>query len=99
MSWLSRKINNWLRSEERANECVPHDPSRYGFAEAKNKHKIEARGGTNITFYKATGGYVVECGCYDITMDRYEHQLYVVNDEEELGAAISKILTMEALRR
>ena len=49
--------------------------------------------------YKASGGWAIEFRQYDNRNDRVETSLYVVNDEEELGNHISKIITMEALKR
>lgn len=54
-----------------------------------------------ITFkmYKASGGWAIEFRQYDHKNDRVDTNLYVVNDEEELGKHISQIITMEALKR
>lgn len=54
-----------------------------------------------ITFkmFKASGGWAIEFRQYDNKNDRIESNLYVVNDEEELGRHISQIITMEALKR
>ena len=49
--------------------------------------------------FKATGGWAVEFKQYDRKRDSVETSLYVVNDEQELGNHISKIITMEALKR
>jgi|LauGreDrversion4_2_1035121.scaffolds.fasta_scaffold15495_9 hypothetical protein len=54
-----------------------------------------------ITFkmFKANGGWAIEFNQYDNKNDRMDNALYVVNNEEELGNSISKIITMEALKR
>jgi hypothetical protein len=54
-----------------------------------------------ITFkmFKASGGWAIEFRQYDHKNDRVDTNLYVVNDEEELGRHISQIITMEALKR
>ena len=54
-----------------------------------------------ITFrmYKASGGWAIEFKTYDNRNDNVNCSLYVVNDEQELGNHISKIITMEALKR
>jgi hypothetical protein len=49
--------------------------------------------------YKAAGGWAIEFRQYDNRNDRMDTSLYVVNGEEELGNHISKIITMEALKR
>ena len=54
-----------------------------------------------ITFkmFKASGGWAIEFRQYDSRNDRVDMNLYVVNDEQELGKHISQIITMEALKR
>jgi len=54
-----------------------------------------------ITFkmFKASGGWAIEFRQYDSRNDRVDTNLYVVNDEQELGKHISQIITMEALKR
>jgi len=54
-----------------------------------------------ITFkmFKASGGWAIEFRQYDNRNDRVDTNLYVVNDEQELGKHISQIITMEALKR
>jgi hypothetical protein len=49
--------------------------------------------------YKAAGGWAIEFKHYDNRNDRMDTSLYVVNGEEELGNHISRIITMEALKR
>ena len=49
--------------------------------------------------YKASGGWAIEFRQYDRKRDTVDTSLYVVNDEQELGNHISKIITMEALKR
>jgi hypothetical protein len=49
--------------------------------------------------YKAIGGWAIEFRQYDNRNDRVDTSIYVINGEEELGHNISKIITMEALKR
>ena len=49
--------------------------------------------------FKASGGWVIEFRHYDRKYDKVDSSLYVVNDEQQLGDSISKIITMEALKR
>jgi hypothetical protein len=49
--------------------------------------------------YKASGGWAIEFRQYDRKYDKVDTSLYVVNDEMELGNSVSKIITMEALKR
>ncbi len=49
--------------------------------------------------FKASGGWAIEFRQYDSRNDRVDTNLYVVNDEQELGKSIAQIITMEALKR
>ena len=49
--------------------------------------------------FKASGGWAIEFRQYDHKNDRINTSLYVVNGEQELGEHVSKIITMEALKR
>jgi hypothetical protein len=52
-----------------------------------------------IQVYAANGGMVVETRTYDRQKDRTNTNLYIVNDGEDLGNELGKILTMASLSR
>jgi hypothetical protein len=52
-----------------------------------------------IQVYSANGGMVVETRTYDRQKDRTNTNLYIVNDGEDLGNELGKILTMASLSR
>ena len=54
--------------------------------------------GMRFQLYRASGGYVVETRYYDQKADRNYHKLYIIKEEEDIGNAIGKIITMESLR-
>jgi hypothetical protein len=54
--------------------------------------------GMRFQLYRASGGYVVETRYYDQKNDRNLHKLYIVQEDEDVGHAIGKIITMESLR-
>lgn len=51
----------------------------------------------NFKIVKAKGGYVINVSRYDVVADRNHNSVYVITDECDLGAEISRILTMESL--
>ena len=55
----------------------------------------------NFQIYPATGGYVAEIAFYDEKTDSHCRSLHVISttDYSELGDHISKIITIEMLRR
>lgn len=52
-----------------------------------------------ISVYSANGGMVIETRTYDRQKDRTNTNLYIVNDGEDLGNELGKILTMASLSR
>jgi hypothetical protein len=52
----------------------------------------------NFRMYKAENGHVMEVRHYDRRTDRHQNKLYLITDEQDLGAEISKIITVESLR-
>jgi hypothetical protein len=100
--WLASKIDDSKYEDESM-------ASQPGLAISSNKvrrkistvRESDELGTEPITFkmFKASGGWAIEFRQYDHKSDRIDTNLYVVNDEEELGKHISQIITMEALKR
>jgi hypothetical protein len=53
----------------------------------------------NFTLHPAIGGFILELSHYDASTDRYSQRLHIINDSDDMGDAISKILTLELLRK
>jgi hypothetical protein len=49
--------------------------------------------------YPATGGHIVEYAYYDEKTDRNQQALHLIASDQDLGDALSKIMTLEALKR
>jgi hypothetical protein len=49
--------------------------------------------------YPATGGHIVEYSYYDEKTDRNTQALHLIPSDADLGDALSKIMTLEALKR
>jgi hypothetical protein len=54
--------------------------------------------GMRFQLYRASGGYVVETRHYDQKNDRSVNNLYIINDSDDVGEKMGKIITMESLR-
>jgi hypothetical protein len=54
--------------------------------------------GMRFQLYRALGGFVVETRYYDNKQDRHFHKLHIIKEEDDVGHAIGKIITMESLR-
>lgn len=53
----------------------------------------------NFRLYSATGGHIVEYSYYDEKTDRNTQALHLIASDQDLGDSLSKIMTLEALRR
>ena len=49
--------------------------------------------------YPATGGHIVEYAYYDEKTDRNTQALHLIPSDADLGDSLSKIMTLEALKR
>ena len=57
-----------------------------------SKHRM------NFTVYRANGGMMVEYNRYDERKDQHHCELHIVHPDEDLGAALGKIVTFESLK-
>jgi hypothetical protein len=91
LTWRQR-LRNWfnkdLEDSDKAELCV------------QDVHPSNSLDGEGMRFqlYRASGGYVVETRYYDHKADRNYHKLHIINDDQDVGNAIGKIITMESLR-
>lgn len=88
---FKQRIRNWLMND--------HDEGQYGLAIASDSEgpNIQSQG-FRLNVYGASGGTIVETTKYDRKHDEHRHGLHVVTDDKDLGAELSKIITMESLR-
>lgn len=98
--WLDSKIQN-SRTEDEPNSIGLVSRPSVKLRKSNSVRESDELGSEPITFkmFKANGGWAIEFRHYDNRNDRVDTNLYVVNDEEELGKHISQIITMEALKR
>lgn len=54
--------------------------------------------GMNFTIHSAAGGYILEYRTYDRKNDRNDNKLHIINEDQNLGECIGKIITLEILR-
>jgi hypothetical protein len=97
--WLDSKIQHSRYSDE--DEAVPMNSvqsKRRRIASVRENDEFSSEP-IQFRMYKAAGGWAIEFKHYDNRNDRMDTSLYVINGEEELGNQISRIITMEALKR
>ena len=89
MNWFKRKLINWLNKDTNTLSAS---------LVVKERDRTIDSSGFNLRVYKASGGTVIETNVYDRVKDRHHNGLYVITDDKDLGAELSKIITMENLR-
>ena len=57
-----------------------------------NRHRM------SFTVYRANGGMMVEYNRYDDRKDQHYCELHIIHPDENLGDALSKIVTFESLK-
>lgn len=86
---IRERIRNWLMKDNDECELV--------YAEDCEGPSLDSQS-FRLKVYGASGGTIVETTKYDRKSDENRHSLHVVTEDKDLGAELSKIITMEQLR-
>ena len=89
---FKQRLRNWLFDEG-------HEKVSSYYEDFSISSRANFEGGMNFTVHKASGGLVVNVHYYDSSEDRSTSNLYVIQDDDAIGEQLSKILTMENLKR
>ena len=54
--------------------------------------------GMRLQVYRASGGFVIETRHYNRRKDENMNAMFVITEDQDLGAEIGKIITMETLK-
>lgn len=102
MNWFKRMVVKWVRDDwENARQDHPSD---HYSTMSKGALSVSARDGINseptlhFKVYSAVGGKIVEFSRYDRKSDRNDHQVYIINQDQDFGERIAKIATIENLK-
>lgn len=108
---IKRFFQRWLGIEEdefpRLRDAVAtNDIWAPGPKHARNRlrtasdREVDARvNGVTLNIYPATGGKVVEYKYYDADADSTVVRLHLIPEDADMAQALSKILTIEGLKR
>ena len=96
MNWLKRRLRNWILDDSKERDGSPRQGGRGLISTDSESLSTEP---LRLSIYSASGGTVVETRTYDRQKDRSQNQLYVINDDEDLGDQLSKIITITSLGR
>lgn len=87
---LKQRFKNWLLNDDDDELYVNHSIVR-------ESHGLDSEG-MRFTVFKASGGFVIETRTYDRRKDENFNAMYVITENQDLGAELGKIITMESLR-
>ena len=104
------KFYRWLRDADNGNECVPILESRGSLVKRlrgrSGSKSIDGMDNTTLDvsgiYFKVIpgrGGIAIEVQSYDTKTERDITTLHVIPEDEELSEALSKIITLESMRR
>lgn len=97
MKWFDKWFAKKCKQAWHSNDTEESVPINLATAKVSRRESIDANG-MNFSVYKANGGYVVEYRQYDRQRDRHDNKLHIINEDQDLGDALGKIISFEALR-
>jgi hypothetical protein len=92
--WLSRRIHKAINDS-----YVEEKFSRGGQLRVTSSSDSLRSQGMNFTVHNVSGGYVVEYHSYDDKTDTSINNIHIITDDQDVGEQLSKILTLELLRK
>ena len=101
MKWLDNwilKRARYLRNREETMVSIDRAERGIGLglkdsaSIGSNRHRM------SFTVYRANGGMMVEYNRYDDRKDQHYCELHIIHPDENLGDALSKIVTFESLK-
>jgi hypothetical protein len=100
MKWLDNWILKRAKRIRNRNETISSiDRLQTGISISEDRPSIgSSRHRMNFVVYRANGGVLVEINRYDERKDHHHCELHIVHPDEDLGAALGKIVTFESLK-
>jgi hypothetical protein len=100
MKWLDNWILQRAKRIRNRNETISSiDRLQTGISISEDRPSIgSSRHRMNFVVYRANGGVLVEINRYDERKDHHHCELHIVHPDEDLGAALGKIVTFESLK-
>jgi hypothetical protein len=100
MKWLDNWILKRAKRIRNRNETISSiDKLQTGISISEDRPSIgSSKHRMNFVVYRANGGMMVEYNRYDERKDQHHCELHIVHPDEDLGAALGKIVTFESLK-
>jgi len=95
INWFRQKLHNFIFPQD-VTEVVETKSSRRGVLVRGSS--FDSRG-MSFTIHQASGGHILEYSSYDEKTDRHNHNLHIINSDQDLGQGIAHVITLEMLRK
>ena len=96
-NWILRRAK-YLRNRDDAQVSIDRAERGIGIGMKDSASIGSNRHRMSFTVYRANGGMMVEYNRYDDRKDQHHCELHIVHPDEDLGAALGKIVTFESLK-
>jgi hypothetical protein len=113
--WLTRKIHSVIMTDDEKTEFdmgtseddFPRPPQKgRGRLSTRIRNRLDGieepfphEHGMRFTIYQASGGLIVQYTQYDEKINEAYHALHIITNDMDIGEALSKIITIEHLRK
>lgn len=94
-NWIRQRLRNFLYNEEPKPEAKPS----IGTLRAHSGIDEDANDPIRFTLYNANGGKILETRIYDKRTDRWSSSLHVIENNENFGESIGRIIFTEMLKK
>lgn len=99
MNWLFRWLSRRIDQAEKVPDPWRGALSKLSSASASVREDRLNSDGMSFRIHRASGGMIVEHTHYDRKTDENHNSIHIVTDDQDLGEQLSKIITIEMLRR
>lgn len=96
---IRRKLYNAIRWINRAEYDELSMEKAVNLTSSDVDRSINSKKSIYFRVHYAVGGYVIEYTSVNSTHGREETEMYIVGEGQDLSDAVSKIITIESLRR
>jgi hypothetical protein len=112
--WLTRKIHSVIMTDERnefdmgtTEDDFPRAPRKRGGLSTRIRNRIDdiseepfpLEHGMRFTIYQASGGLIIQYSQYDEKINETNHALHIITNDMDIGDSLSKIITIQQLRK
>lgn len=99
MNWIKNKFKAWFREQckEAWSAEVPGPCVDRGYCIPKEDSIVDNRKSYNVRMQPANGGTIIEVSHFNERISEFNRDLFIVQEGEDLGSEISKILVQYKL--